>query len=45
MTTPDSKKPKDKEPEIDFTNMTGDDIPRRVLATPPKPKTSKKETK
>jgi hypothetical protein len=43
MTNSDSKKPKKKEPEIDFTNVTADDIARRVLATPPKPKTTKKK--
>jgi hypothetical protein len=36
-------KPKDKEPEIDFTQFTVDDIARRMLKTPPKPK--KKEKK
>jgi hypothetical protein len=41
--SPDIKKPKDKEAEIDFTNVTADDIARRVLATPPMPK--KKEKK
>jgi len=39
----DSKKPKKKEPEIDFTQFSVDDIARRMLATPPKPK--KKEKK
>jgi hypothetical protein len=43
MTTSDKKKPKDKEPEIDFTQFTPDDIARRVLATPPKPKTKKEK--
>ncbi len=38
-----SKEPKNKEPEIDFTNVSADDIARQVLATPPKPK--KKEKK
>lgn len=37
----DSKKPKDKEPEIDFSQFTMDDIAKRVLETPPKPKLSK----
>jgi len=41
----DTKKPKKKEPEIDFTNVTADDIARRVLATPPNPKPSKKKEK
>jgi hypothetical protein len=41
----DSKKPKKKEPEIDFTNVTADDIARRMLATPPKPKKKPKDDK
>ena len=45
MTTSDNKKPKDKEPEIDFTQFTVDDIARRMLKTPPKPKTAKKKIK
>ena len=45
MKNSDSKKSKEKEPEIDFTEFTPDDIARRVLATPPKPKKKeKKET-
>jgi hypothetical protein len=36
-----NKKPKDKEPEIDFSQLSMDDIARRVLNTPPKPKTKK----
>jgi hypothetical protein len=44
MTKPsDDKKSKKKEPEIDFSQFTVDDIARRMLATPPKPK--KKEKK
>ena len=43
MKKSDSKKPKDKEPEIDFTQFTMDDIARRMLNTPPKPKTTKHE--
>jgi len=43
MTTSDTKKLKDKEPETDFTKVSPDDIARRFLATPPKPK--KKEKK
>lgn len=43
MKTSDDKKPKKKEVEIDFTQFTVDDIARRMLATPPKPK--KKEKK
>jgi hypothetical protein len=45
MTNSDSKNPKKKEPEIDFTNVTADDIARRVLATPPKPKKKKEKEK
>ncbi|MGA7579186.1 MAG: hypothetical protein ACLQUW_13215 [Desulfobaccales bacterium] len=46
MTKTSDKKPKKKEPEIDFTQFTVDDIARRMLATPPKPKKKKeKETK
>jgi hypothetical protein len=45
MTTSDSKKPKKIEPEIDFTNVSADDIARRVLATPPKPKKREKAEK
>jgi hypothetical protein len=43
MKNPDSKKSKKKEPEIDFTQFTVDDIARRMLATPPKPKTRKSQ--
>jgi len=39
----DSKKPNNKEPEIDFTQFTVDDIARRMLATPPKPKKKKEQ--
>jgi hypothetical protein len=42
---PDDKKPKKKEPEIDFTQFTVDDIARRMLATPPKPKIKKEKDK
>ncbi|MFZ0050277.1 MAG: hypothetical protein WAK96_00750, partial [Desulfobaccales bacterium] len=42
---PKDKKPKKQEPEIDFTQYTVDDIARRMLATPPKPKPSKKKPK
>ncbi len=45
MKKSDTKKPKDKEPEIDFTQFTVDDIARRMLATPPKPKQAKKKAK
>ena len=41
----DNKKPKDKEPEIDFSQFTVDDIARRMLKTPPKPKTKKEKDK
>ena len=44
MEDSDCKKPKEKEPEIDFTNMTADDIARCVLATPPKPKKKEKKS-
>lgn len=42
MKKSDIKKPKNKEPEIDFTQFTVDDIARRMLATPPKPKKKEK---
>lgn len=45
MTTYDNKKPKDKEPEVDFSQFTMDDIAKRVLETPPKPKPNKKKEK
>jgi hypothetical protein len=40
-----SKKPKDKdkEPEVDFSQFTMDDIAKRVLETPPKPKKQKEK--
>jgi hypothetical protein len=37
------KKPKNKEPEIDFTQFSMDDIAKRVLETPPKPKIKNKK--
>jgi hypothetical protein len=43
MTTSDSKKTKEKKEEVDFTNVTPDDIARRFLESPPKPKSKKKE--
>jgi hypothetical protein len=43
MKKSDSKKPKEKESEIDFTQFTVDDIARRMLKTPPKPRTKKDE--
>jgi hypothetical protein len=45
MKNSDNKKPEDKEPEIDFTNVSSDDIAKRFLETPPKPKPKKKEKK
>jgi hypothetical protein len=39
---PHDKKPKKKEPEIDFTQFSPDDIARRMLVTPPKPIKRKK---
>jgi hypothetical protein len=39
----DKKEPKKKEPEIDFTQFTVDDIARRMLATPPKPRKNEKK--
>jgi len=43
MAKPDSKKPKDKEPEVDFSKISVDDIAKRFLETPPKPKKKEKE--
>jgi hypothetical protein len=43
MKNPDNKKPKDKEPEIDFSQVSVDDIAKRFLEKPPKPKTVKKK--
>jgi len=37
------KKPKKQKEEIDFTNVTEEDIARRFLESPPKPKPKKKE--
>jgi len=45
MTTSDKKKPKKEKEEVDFTNITPDDIAKRFLETPPKPKTKKEEQK
>jgi hypothetical protein len=39
----DTKKPKDEEPEVDFNNVTPDDIAKRFLEKPPKPKKKKDE--
>jgi hypothetical protein len=38
----DSKKPKEKEPEVDFSQISPDDIARQFLETPPKPKRNKR---
>ncbi len=43
MATSDKKKPKDKESEIDFTNISPDDIAKKFLETPPKPKKKEKD--
>jgi len=45
MKKPDIKNPKDKEPEIDFSQVSMDDIAKRFLEKPPKPKTNKKRQK
>jgi hypothetical protein len=44
MKKPSNKK-KERETEIDFTQFTMDDIARKVLNTPPKPKTQKEKQK
>jgi hypothetical protein len=41
----DSNNPKSKEPEVDFSQFTMDDIAKRVLDTPPKPKIKKEKDK
>jgi hypothetical protein len=43
MEKPNSKKPKEKEPEVDFSQFTMDDIAKWVLDTPPKPKKREKD--
>jgi hypothetical protein len=43
MKKSDSKKPRKQEPEVDFTNITEEDIAQRFLETPPKPRTKKDE--
>lgn len=43
MKNTDSRKPKDKEPEVDFSQTSMDDIAKRFLETPPKPKKKEKE--
>lgn len=37
------EKPKKQKEEIDFTNITPDDIAKKFLETPPKPKTKKEK--
>ena len=43
MTISNSNKKKEKKEEVDFTQFTPEDIAKRFLETPPKPK--KKEKK
>lgn len=38
-----SKKPQGKEPEVDFSQVSMDDIAKRFLGKPPKPKSTKKK--
>jgi len=45
MKDSDNKKPKDKEPEVDFSQTSMDDIAKRFLEKPPKPKPSKTKPK
>ncbi len=45
MKETDSTKPKKKKEEVDFTNITPDDIARRFLETPPKKKEKEKKEK
>ncbi|MFA4901820.1 MAG: hypothetical protein WC600_03650 [Desulfobaccales bacterium] len=45
MKNSDNKKSKEKEPEVDFTKVSPDDIAKRFLETPPKPKTKKEKDK
>ena len=40
---PDNKNPQDQKPEINFSQVSADDIAKKFLETPPKPK--KKEEK
>jgi len=42
--TSDDKKSKKKKEDVDFTNVTADDIARRFLETPPKPKKKKEKS-
>ena len=43
MNKPDNKKPKDKEPQVDFSKVSVDDIAKRFLETPPKSRTKKEK--
>lgn len=43
MNISDKKKPKDKKEEVDLSQFSTDEIAKRFLETPPKPKKSKKE--
>ncbi len=43
MKNSDNIKSKDKEPEVDFSQVSMDDIAKRFLEKPPKPKTKKKK--
>jgi len=43
MTNPQSKKPKEKKLEVDYTKISPDDIAKKFLETPPKPKKKEKQ--
>jgi len=43
MKNSEDKKPKKKKEEVDFTNITPDDIARRFFETPPKPRKKEKD--
>lgn len=43
--TNEENKSKKKEPEVDLSQFTVDDIARRMLKTPPKPKKKEKNKK
>jgi hypothetical protein len=43
MTSPDKKKPKDKKEEVDFSQVSMDDIAKKFLETPPKPREKEKK--
>ncbi len=45
MKDKNDNKDKKEEPEVDFSQFSMDDIARRVLQTPPKPKSTKKKVK